>query len=267
MKSLISIVMPVYNARQYLSQSIGSIQNQTLKDIELICVNDGSHDDSLSVLKAFAAEDSRIHIIDKKNEGVAQARNDGMKAASSDYVMFVDADDWIEYDTCRIIYDRIRQDDADVVMWSYISETSEHSVVKMLFDKDSIFKGSQVRKKIYRRLIGPIDEELAHPELSSSLCTVWGKLYKKSVIELSNALFVDLAEIGTYEDGLFNLAVFRNAEKVVYINKPFYHYRKVNMQSITIRYNPNLLSQWKHLYAKIRSQIVDAEDFYIYEIA
>lgn len=90
----ISVIVPVYNVEKYLPECLDSIINQTLKDIEIICINDGSPDNSLEILKRYAANDARIKIIDKKNEGVGKARNDGIHAAEGEFVAFMDSDDY-----------------------------------------------------------------------------------------------------------------------------------------------------------------------------
>lgn len=94
MSAKISIIIPVYNVEKYLPECLDSIIAQTLSDIEIICINDGSPDNSLSILKDYAAKDSRIIIIDKENEGVGKARNDGMRAASGEFIAFMDSDDY-----------------------------------------------------------------------------------------------------------------------------------------------------------------------------
>ena len=92
----VSIIIPVYNVEQYLPKCLDSIINQTLKDIEIICINDGSIDNSLSILKEYASKDDRIIIIDKENEGQGIARNLGIKKAKGKYIGFVDPDDWVD---------------------------------------------------------------------------------------------------------------------------------------------------------------------------
>ena len=100
----ISIIVPVYNTEPYLEQCLDSIINQTLEDIEIICVNDGSTDNSLSVLEEYASKDNRIKIINQENEGPGFARNNGLKSVNGEYVLFVDSDDWIELNTCEALY-------------------------------------------------------------------------------------------------------------------------------------------------------------------
>ena len=93
---MISIIVPVYNAAPYLPQCLDSLVNQTYRDIEIICVNDGSTDNSLDILKAYAERDSRILVIHQENQGLSDARNKGLKNARGEWVMFVDSDDWID---------------------------------------------------------------------------------------------------------------------------------------------------------------------------
>ena len=93
----VSVIIPVYNVEEYLEQCLDSVLNQTLREVEIICINDGSTDSSLELLKKFALKDSRIKIIDKKNEGPSAARNEGIKTAAAPYILFFDADDYLEH--------------------------------------------------------------------------------------------------------------------------------------------------------------------------
>lgn len=252
---LISVIIPVYNAEQYLMQCLDSVVNQTYPNLEIICVNDGSEDSSLTILQQYAHKDARVRILEKKNAGVSGARNDGLACAQGSHIMFVDADDWIEPETCEKAIHGMFAYDADIVMWSYISETENRSSQKVIFSQTTVFEKEEVRTKLHRRFIGAIGEELTHPELVDSLCPVWGKLYKRSLIEKSGAKFVDLAEIGSYEDGFFNLEVFGEANKAVYLAEYAYHYRRDTSTSVTSGYNPRLFSQWQRLYDRMESYI------------
>ena len=252
---LISVIIPVYNVEKYLAQCLDSVLNQTYPNLEIICVNDGSKDGSLKILQQYAHKDTRVRIIDKKNAGVSGARNDGLACAQGNYIMFVDSDDWIEPRTCEIAIHGMFMHDADVVMWSYVSETESRSFQKVIFPETTVFEKEEVRAKLHRRFVGAIGEELSHPELVDSLCPVWGKLYKRSLIEKSGAKFVDLAEIGSYEDGFFNLEVFGEANKAVYLAEHLYHYRRDTSASVTSGYNPRLFNQWQNLYDRMESYI------------
>lgn len=258
-KPLISIIVPVYNAAQYLEQCMDSILKQTYSNLEMICINDGSCDNSITILNQYKNIDSRIVIIDKQNEGVSAARNIGLKEAKGDYLLFVDADDWIEPDTCEKAITSMNKYEADVVMWSYISEYGVSNSAKNIFSEDCVFERREVLNRLHRRFIGIVGEELEHPELADAICPVWGKMYKRSLIEQSGAAFINLAEIGTYEDGMFNLETFFYANRVVYLNQCLYHYRKSNTSSVTSAYRKDLFSLWQNLYRKMEQYIQKGE--------
>ena len=169
--------------------------------------------------------------------------------------MFVDSDDWIDCRTCEISLRHLKEKNADVVMWPYIKEYGEKSEKKEIFNENISFEGINVKEKLHRRYIGIIDEELRNIESADALCTVWGKLYKSDIIKNKNIQFVSLEEIGTYEDGLFNLNVFENVYKVVYINEYLYHYRKDNINSITSKVQNDLELKWNKLFKYMETYI------------
>lgn len=250
---LISVIIPVYNVERYLAQCLDSVINQTYPNLEIICVNDGSKDSSLEILQEYAQEDPRVHILDKENAGVSRARNDALKLATGSYVMFVDSDDWIDLNTCETAFKAMHTYGSDIVIWSYVSETETRSSKKEIFEEMRFFDRNEV-KNLHRRFIGLIGSELAHPELADSLCPVWGKLYRKEIVE--NVRFVDLREIGTYEDGLFNLEVFGKAEKAIYLPNYFYHYRRTKSESVTSGHQVKLFAQWQTLF-RIMKEYID----------
>lgn len=245
---MITIIVPVYNSEQYLSMCLNSIIIQTYNNIEIICVDDGSTDNSIKILQEYAANDHRIKIVHNKNGGVSAARNSGLDIAKGEYVLFVDSDDWIEKSTCELAVHKMEDQAVDIVMWSYIRERGNESKKKIIFDRDVIFEDKDIREKLHRRMIGIIGKELSHPENADALCTVWGKLYKRSILSSNDIRFYDIRKIGTYEDGLFNLSYFKYVRKAIFLNQYFYHYRRSNRFSITTAYNIKLSQQWEELF-------------------
>ena len=250
---LVSIIVPVYNAQEYLANCLDSLIGQTYRNIEILCVNDGSTDNSFALLQDYARRDSRIHLIKQKNAGVSRARNVALQEASGDYILFVDADDWLDAQTCETVVNCAAGERADIVLWSYCSETNSRSTRKEIFPQKRVFTDTEVKTQLHRRFVGVLNEELAHPELADALCPVWGKLYRRELLE--GIEFVDLNEIGTYEDGFFNLEVFGRANRVVYLPEYFYHYRRSTTQSVTSGYRAQLFAQWQNLFARIRRYI------------
>lgn len=248
MSNIISIIVPVYNSELYLKKCLDSIISQTYKNIEIICIEDHSSDDSLRILREYEKKDQRIKVIQKANEGVSLARNAGLDVARGDYVLFVDSDDWIDQRTCEASLRIIFKENTDLVMWSYIRERGNESSKKQIFDHDIVFEGKDVQEKLHRRMIGTVDDELACPENADALCTVWGKLYRRSIISANGIRFYDIRKIGTYEDGLFNLEYLKYVRKAIFLNQYFYHYRRTNVNSITGAYNADLGQKWDALF-------------------
>lgn len=248
----VSIIIPVYNVAPYLRQCMDSIINQTYRNIEIICIDDGSTDESGKILDEYAKSDDRINAMHTNNVGVASARNTGLSLASGEYLLFVDGDDWIDTATCQKAVSSISTESVDVVMWPYIREFSDHSDPKIIFRGQKLFDETECRK-LQRRMIGLSNEELAHPENADALSTVWGKLYRREIIEQNHLRFVNLSRIGTYEDGLFNLCYFAHVKSAVYIPDYLSHYRKNT--GMTSKYRSQLASQWKNLFSDMRVYI------------
>lgn len=261
----LSVIVPVYNVEKYLERCLDSLINQTLKDIEIIVVNDGSTDNSLDILTKYAKFDSRINIIDKENSGVSDCRNIAMKQVRGEYLTFVDSDDWIDINTFQIMYTEAEKEKSDLVMCTYMREFENHSKEKMFnLPKIVVYENKEI-KNLHRKLFGPIDNELGNPEGLDSLGTVWAKLYKVDVIKKNNIEFEDLNVIGSNEDGLFNIYVFNRINKAVFINKPLYHYWRDNPTSITSGYNSKLKNKWINLFKLMREfiEINNLDDSYI----
>lgn len=222
----ISIIVPAYNVQKYIKQCLESIINQTYKNLEIIVVNDGSKDKTLDIIESIAKDDPRIIVINQENQGVSAARNNALKGVDGDFVMFVDSDDWLDLDTCEVLIKEAVRENADVVMCGYVREYKEKSMPKAMFDEQRIiFKNEEVKDKLYRRIFGPLGNELSTPEKLNAITTIWGKLYKASV--LRDLEFVPYEEIGMCEDGYFNIFAFEKTKKAVFIKKFLYHYRKV----------------------------------------
>ncbi|WP_077623698.1 glycosyltransferase family 2 protein [Sediminibacillus massiliensis] len=248
----ISIIVPIYNVAKYLSRCLDSLIGQSIEEIEIIAVNDGSTDSSLEILKDYAVKDKRIVIKTKENGGVSSARNEGIELAKGEYVGFVDPDDWIEIDMYKVLYREANNYGAEIVMCSYIREFGTHSKEKHFPLPEKVFyQNNDVQTQIMRRLIGPINEEVSNPELLDAWGTVWSKLYRTDIIKKNNIRFTDLHKIGSNEDSLFNMEAFHYTNSFLFINNPFYHYWRANAESETVSYRPDLLQKWSNLYSLI----------------
>lgn len=250
----ISLIVPVYNLEKYISKCLDSLINQTHKNIEIICVNDGSDDNSLHIIEEYQSKDDRIIIINQKNQGVSQSRNNALKIARGRYIMFIDGDDWIDENTCEFALNRMIKNNVDAVIWTYVREYQNKSLTKDIFEEDSIyFDKKQVHERIYRRIFGLYDIEMARPDHGDSIVPIWGKLYKKDIIINNNIEFIDY-KIVAAEDALFNMKYFSYVDNVYYEKKYLYHYRK-NDESLTRSYNERLFYQWNNLILNMQREL------------
>lgn len=259
MNSLVSVIIPVYNAEAYLRECLDSAINQTWKNLQILCVDDESSDNSLEILCEYARKDSRITVLSKKNEHVSKARNFALSYMQGEYVLFLDSDDWLDLDTVENAVKTACDQGADVVMWSYVREMGKESRRKHIYDGDIVFDTENTKTCLYRRMIGPLGKETANPEKMDALTPSWGKLYRTTLIRDNHIAFYDIRQIGTFEDGLFNIEVFSHVQKAVFLDRYFYHYRRDNNDSLTRIYKPKLLEQWDKLYQLITKHVDDRD--------
>ena len=257
MNPLVSVIIPVYNAAAYLRHCLDSVVDQTWKNLQILCVDDASEDNSLEILREYAQKDCRITAFSKENEHVSKARNFALAHVRGEYVLFLDSDDWLDPDTVETAVRTACEQDADVVMWSYVRELETESRKKRIYDGDVVFDAEEVRTCLYRRMIGPFGKETANPENMDALCPACVKLYRTDLIRAHGITFYDIRQIGTYEDGLFNLDVFSHARKAVFLERYFYHYRRNNAASVTSVYKAQLPDQWDQLYELMRRHIAE----------
>ena len=244
---LVSIVVPVFNTEQYLQQCLDSLINQTYRNIEIICVNDGSPDNSQLLLEDYASRDPRVKVYIKPNGGISDTRNFGMRYISGDYFMFIDSDDWLELDAIEESINTITDNNADCLMFGYIKEFIDSSVpVSPLGKADLCWKGAEIRKNLLRRTFGPVGPELNRPQDCDITVSPCMQLFRSA--KFREILFYDNRKLGTFEDGVYQIDVFSRCDCFCYIDKAFYHYRKTNLGSITTKHNPQLPQRWKKLF-------------------
>lgn len=207
---LVSVLVPAYNVEKYLPQCLDSIVNQTYQHLQVVVVDDGSKDNTLSIAQEYAAKYSFVEVYHQENAGVATARNNLLSHVKGDYVLFVDSDDWIEQDMVEFLVDKVQTYNAEVVTCGIVVNNTEIS--------------SDYRQKIWNKET-VIEKFLFHKELSGSL---WNKLVKTSL--LHNIRFHSQISYG--EDALFCWLVFQQICTLVWTDRQLYHYRK-NMNSIS----------------------------------
>lgn len=258
MQPLVSLVVPVYNVEKYLAACLDSLLSQTLKELEIIAVNDGSTDNSPKILEEYQKNDSRIKVIHKKNGGLGDARNAGLSHVSGKYVMFLDSDDWLNEKALEEMVEVATKNDLDVVITPFIFEYLEGSKkFEINVQKNKVFEGEEVKGFLIRKLIGPLPHEgNSIDELNSAA----NKLYRVDIIKKNNLFFV--SERQYYgEDLVFNLNYFKCADKVIVLDKAFYHYRKDINTSLTTRYRVNLFKMRLNLYEFLERFIEQSSNY------
>ena len=247
-----SVVIPVYRAENYLKQCVESVLSQTHSNIEVVLVDDESPDKCPVICDLFADKDTRVQVIHKKNEGAALARKAGLEAATGEYVLFIDCDDWLETNTISDCLDIAHRDNADCVMFGYVREYPQKSLHNPLFSQSFSYGLAQSEKHVHRRIVGPITEELCEPQRVDDLSSFCMRLMKTDLAR--KGMFVSERIVGTSEDTIFNLYALDGC-KISYINKCFYHYRKSNAQSITTQHKPDLAEKWDDMYGIMQKYI------------
>lgn len=260
----VTIIVPVYNTENYLSQCLDSLLNQTYKNIEVVLVDDGSSDNSPQLCDKYGQLDCRIKVIHKENEGVSSARNTALDHASGDYIVFVDSDDWIDLNTIEAVVNEIKLTSPDLILWSYYREYPSGPKRTLLFgDKRNTWDKSNI-EELYLQMIGLTGKQLEKPYMVDTLVAAGFRAYSRSLI--GNMRFIDTSIIGT-EDPLFNIQVCSALSSAVYLPKAYYHYRKDNTQSLTTAYNDKLADRWQNFYEYIYKHLNSNKYSSVYYLA
>lgn len=240
---LVSVIVPVYNAEKYVKGALSSLVTQTYKNIEIICVNDGSTDHSVDILNKMAEVDSRIKIITQVNGGPAKARNTGLDAAKGKYISFVDSDDFVDKEMYSTLVEMAEMQSADIIVFGGTpwpsSDDAPQWIKEKLTPKSVVYEGEDAG-------------EIAIFKEKSSTPFLWLHFLKRDIFEKPTKIRL-IEDIDLGEDQIFQFAYFPRAKKVVYTDKEYYFYRWNNEGSLMWKYNHMQTEKFrKHL------KIVDA---------
>lgn len=209
----VSVIVPVYNVEKYLDVCLDSLINQTFEDFEIICINDGSTDSCLNILRQYAKLDSRIKIFSQKNLGLSAARNAGMKQAKGEYITFVDSDDFLSPVAIERMCKNISENDSDF-MFSYACQIQPQGFSLWELPNKKDFT-AHIKTPVF------CEKDLDAEFYLKMLFSAWAKMYKKSFIQ--NFSFPEGLIFG---DLPFFAQCWLNAEKISYDLEPLYFYRK-----------------------------------------
>lgn len=235
---MVSVIVPVYNSEKYIRRCLDSVCGQTYTDLEVILVNDGSKDHSLSILQEYSGRDHRISLVSQENKGVAAARNTGLRNANGDYILYVDADDWIEPDAIECLVSRM-DEDADIVFCS-----SDHAETP-----EDVRRESKTECEVWdqdRQLL----EFMKHKRMTGML---WNKLIRKSIMDGSS--FNEKTGYG--EDAEFLWKVLKKSRKMVVTNEVLYHHVLEDMSISHLSFSEKKFSaipMWEAINKEVQEQ-------------
>ena len=249
----VSIIIPVYNVEQYIKQCLDSVINQTLKEIEIICIDDKSTDNSLQILKEYKEKDDRIFLIEQAvNQGQGVARNIGIENAKGEYIMFLDSDDWYELNACEELYNHIKKYDNEMVIFDvkqYSNITKEYIKTTCISRFKNLFVSNNID-------LNNLDKPFYPPNWSVN------KIYKKSFIINNNILFPKI-RIG--EDIIFVIKSYIYSKNCSYYDKVLYCYRIDNPNSASRQSKKylELINSKKNVYNFLHKYKVSRKKIYI----
>ena len=220
----VSIVIPCYNVEKYLKQCLESVVNQTLKEIEIICVNDGSKDSTLSLIQEFANTDDRIKVISQENGGYGKAMNNGFSNATGEYIGIVESDDFVDPDMFEKLYIEAAKNDLDVVKSSFYFYWGKQ-------DKSIKYR---ITNKINRNKVFCPAKDFKNPEditdYFSIFPSIWSAIYKNSFIKENNIKFLETPG-ASLQYTRYNFEVYSRAEKSELYEKFVLHHNRDNEES------------------------------------
>lgn len=219
----VSVIVPIYNVEKYLAQCLDSILNQTLSDIEIICINDGSNDSSAEILENYRYKDSRIKAVHKENRGYGSACNRGLSVAQGEFVSIIEADDYISPNMYSDLYNIAIINNVDIVKSAYYEysdpeDGAEYSLNKITWSKDyKMPKGQVFEIKDCSQLL------YFHP-------SIWSCIYRREFLNRNNIRFIE-AQGGGWVDNPFQIQTLCLTKKIYYTDNAYYHYRLTNPTS------------------------------------
>ena len=252
----VSVIIPVYRVDgSYLRECIDSVIHQTLSDIEIILVDDGSPEDNAAILDEYAAADGRIIVIRQDNRGASAARNAGLSACTGEYVTFVDADDYIDPECLRTVYEKAKEDDLDLLLWGTYKVYPDRKILYSPYVADiPLLDAGQKEQLQLKTMAGdlPVYEYPCSRYGSGSCCS---KLYRRTLLESNDLKYPE--GIVRAEDVNFNIRVFEVADRIGYINKHMYYYRQL-ADSATYRYRDGGIKVFTDALDKLHEFLVSA---------
>lgn len=244
---LVTVIVPIYNVKNYLKHCLDSIINQTYSKLEIILVDDGSTDGCANICDEYAKADNRVRVIHKKNAGLGMARNSGLEIANGEFVVYVDSDDWLEKNMVEKMLMAIDQEQADLAVCGYKKQTSNGKIISTnkCCSKRTVFLNDEIKNMVLLPILGA--EADAQNDIEREMC-VWTNMYRMSIIRENYLRFVS-ERVYLSEDLFYNIDYIMRVKRAVFIPECLYNYR-VNSISLTNMYRKNRFQLLCNLYNK-----------------
>lgn len=242
----VSVIVPVYNVKEYLRQCLDSVVSQTLKDVEIILVNDGSTDGSDKICIEYAKKDNRIKVVNQQNAGLAAARQAGLDVAQGEYIGFVDSDDYLEPTMYQELYEKAKEFNVDIVFCNvYRNEDKKEQI----YFTPGYYDREGLEKVIFPRLLASFDQN--KNESTLRWCN-WLRIYKKSLIDENNIRFDK--RFRRCQDLPFTFECTIHSKSYYYLGDRYLYHNRMNFESLSKGYTKNmwgLLKPWLEYLAKV----------------
>lgn len=248
MRPKISIIVPIYNVEKYLDCCIHSLLGQTLKDIEIVLIDDGSFDNCPEMCDEYKNRDARIKVIHKKNGGLGYARNSGLEVATGEYIAFVDSDDFVDESMYEVMYNTAIKVKSDIVYCNhniYFTDSGKIEKPYAPVGCDKTFIGEDVVNEVMKNMIASAPEDATERKYYMS---VWRGIFKRSIVR--DIRFISERDFLS-EDIFYQVAALQRASVVTFVHNRLYYYRK-NIVSLTHAYRKDRIEKSIALYEQLK---------------
>lgn len=260
-KPKVSIIVPVYNAENYISNTLDSILNQSLEEIEILVINDGSKDNSKKILDDYSNKYKKIEVFHQTNSGVSVSRNKGISIAKGEYIGFVDSDDIIDKDMYKIMYEKAQECNADIVICGFLEEDLNKNILRKFDYKfaNTVLQDNKINST-YKNSLDTNLEPLGCP-------AIWNKIFKTKLVKDNNLYINENITVG--EDFCFNIKCFCKAKVIAGVDRNLYHYMSINPDSIMSKANDkkfiNFINGRNTILNTLDSHNLHSDNYFKYE--
>lgn len=253
----VSIIVPVYNAALTIENCVISLTSQTFTNIEILLINNGSTDNSLAICRKLASNDDRIRVVDHYEKGISTARNRGILESVGDFIMFVDADDWIDSNVCEVFAKHNAKNEYDLFCFSAQYHKRKKITKTYLFEQNIDLMNDNQKEELQIKIFAPRAPHLKFKVNTRFADMVWGRFYRRKIIIDKNFRFVKNLAIS--EDCLFNILALDDFYRIGYSKDVYYHYKLHLNQSAQYSFRANSDKSFGFIINQVQRWLLEAK--------